>query len=205
MSEEKVHILPSGTKRVHTHPSLKGTKISVSKRPMSGSRRRIDEAKQLDSQIKTEPSNLIAEESSDGFLRAGSFSSDADLNEWLLRHGVCTLKWGVSQNKSVLKLFKELEEGDSALQISPVLRVTYVLRAKVDRVADSERFLVETHQQLGNGSYRQRNQVCCVFSLTVPHSFTPPLFQSFWRKRCTRKKMHAKQLYVVFERSWGRN
>jgi len=89
------------------------------------------------------------------------------LSKWLLDRGLCTDMWGKdSGTKDVSKYWKELEQGESGLELwraddgkALPVRVTHVLRAKVCSPRSYERgiFLFNTWQQFSDGQRRLRN------------------------------------------------
>ena len=140
-----------------------GEYAAEEKRPTSARRRRIEEALHIDSQIGFSSSDVVTTGEDDIMFRKGSFSDELALKEWLLLHGVSTLSWGQGQARTVKSLFEELESGASMILQSQALRMTHVCLVKVGRPGGGK-FLFETHEQLDNGTVRQRNSVIHPFS-----------------------------------------
>ena len=85
------------------------------------------------------------------------FNSAAELNDWLLAHGIDTSTWGQSsKTKTVANLWAEIQRGETRLQMDPPLRHVQVVRVLVRR---GDEVLIEARQLFRDGRDRLRNRL----------------------------------------------
>ncbi len=84
-----------------------------------------------------------------------TFVNQAELEVFLVNHGIDTSMWGTGQAKHVHDLWNEISAGESRLIAEPLRRVVQVVKVIIRK---GDQLLLEAEQELADGRRRKRRQ-----------------------------------------------
>lgn len=86
--------------------------------------------------------------------KLAKFSSNDELEKWLIDQKIDLLLWNRGNAKSVENLFNEIILGDSLIQLNPPMRIIHVVQVLIFR---NQTLLVEIEQEMNDERTRKRN------------------------------------------------